>query len=98
MSNARTYRRDWNYRNKYGLTIEEVRDMFDEQGGCCGICGRALHWEAPGQGNIHRTCVDHCHQTGIVRGILCWTCNAGIGKFNDDPELIERALAWVTSE
>lgn len=44
-----------------------------------------------------RACIDHDHKTGLVRGILCSNCNAGLGKLGDDVEGLERALRYLTS-
>ena len=56
--------------------------------GACAICGGPSD---PKQGFK----VDHDHETGHVRGLLCSNCNFGIGHFRDDPEVIARAIAYV---
>lgn len=82
-------RRRWKYLQRYGITVEDYEDMFSEQGGVCAICGNAQ------QSHKKALCVDHCHKTGEVRGLLCDSCNTGLGRFNDDPELLVSALAYV---
>jgi hypothetical protein len=61
---------------KYGISIAEWDAMFDNQGRACAIC-RTTN---PGKRNWQ---TDHCHDTGIVRGILCTKCNRGLGFFKD---------------
>ncbi|MFD6888329.1 endonuclease VII domain-containing protein [Streptomyces sp. NPDC059957] len=68
----------------YGLTEAERDEMIAAQGGVCVICQ-----EAPAE---H---VDHDHQTGKVRGVLCFGCNAGIGQLKDRPDVLRRAAAYV---
>lgn len=68
----------------YGITEAEREEMIAAQGGVCVICQ-----EAPAE---H---VDHDHQTGKVRGVLCFGCNAGIGQLKDRPDVIRRAAAYV---
>lgn len=77
------------YKRKYGLTLEEVERM---RIGGCAICGRENGGGRHGQ--LH---IDHCHETGAVRGILCSECNTGLGKFRDDPKLLEAAMRYLTS-
>lgn len=71
----------------YGLTVEQVQAMAEAG---CGICG-TKDWP----GRHQRPHVDHDHQTGAVRGILCSECNTGLGKFRDDPALMEQAIAYL---
>ena len=58
--------------------------MFDAQGGLCAICQTAPA--------VH---VDHDHETGAVRALLCFNCNGGLGQFRDDPALLQAAADYV---
>lgn len=73
---------------KYGLTIEEYETLFAKQGYRCAICRKV---PTPQQ----RMCVDHCHETQVVRGILCTSCNRGVGLLGDDPASVKRALEYL---
>lgn len=75
------------YRSQYGLSLDDVERM---RAGGCAICGATGSVGRHGQ--LH---VDHCHTTGRVRGILCHSCNLGIGNFKDDPDLLRKAIAYL---
>lgn len=77
------------FKRQYGLTVDQVDEMLL---GGCAICG-TIDW--PGRHN--RGHIDHDHATGKVRGVLCSECNTGLGKFRDDPELVDRAAAYLRS-
>ncbi|MBP0933469.1 endonuclease VII domain-containing protein [Streptomyces goshikiensis] len=68
----------------YGMTEAERDEMIAAQGGLCCIC-----LKAPA---VH---VDHCHETGMVRGVLCFNCNSAIGKLGDDPDTLRRAISYL---
>jgi hypothetical protein len=90
----RKYRRGWYLGKRYGITMEQYEEMFVAQGGACAICGlepRQKHR------NDTRLCVDHCHETGKVRALLCNSCNIGLSKFKDDSVLLQRAQ-WYLEE
>jgi hypothetical protein len=75
-------------KRKYGISLEHYDSMLDDQGGGCAICKR----EPIGQIPLH---VDHDHETGKIRGILCFTCNNALADFEDDPALLRSAVAYV---
>lgn len=81
--------RDAYLRRTYGVTEAEYALVLAAQGGRCAICRRK---PAVGK-NLH---VDHDHRTGIVRGVLCVTCNHDLlGRRDKDPELFRRAAAYL---
>jgi hypothetical protein len=72
---------------QYGLTVDAYDALLAEQGGCCAICG-----DPPGKRPL---AVDHDHETGDVRGLLCLPCNTGLGLFRDDLERLAAAAAYL---
>jgi Recombination endonuclease VII len=76
--------RTYHLKRRYGITAEEADEMLSEQGGLCVICkvAPAVH-------------VDHDHETGAVRALLCFNCNGGLGQFKDDPNLLHAAAYYV---
>lgn len=78
---------DWNRKRLYGLEAHQYARMVAEQGGHCGLCGG----DPVGKG----LAVDHDHRTGAVRALLCSHCNAGLGGFRDDPELLKLAISYL---
>lgn len=79
---------------RYGLTIEEYDRLVAEQDGRCYLCG---HIPNGGWRPTARLTIDHDHTTGAVRRLLCNGCNRGLGYLKDDPDLMERAAAYVRS-
>jgi hypothetical protein len=74
---------------KYGITMEQYNKLFQDQKGCCAICG--VH-QAEQNRRLH---IDHCHETGVVRGLLCGNCNLALGHLKDSVEVIEKALVYM---
>jgi hypothetical protein len=72
----------------YGLTEEEYEDIVIEQNNQCAICNTNLD-------DTTRVSVDHCHQTNIVRGVLCYNCNVGLGHFKDYPQRLQKAIEYL---
>lgn len=72
-------------RRLYGLTPEQLTAMHESQQGLCAICKSSME-------NFH---VDHCHKTGLVRGLLCHWCNIGLGNFVDSPERLQSAIEYL---
>ena len=80
--------RGWYLKRKYGITLEDYEEMVEAQLGVCAICaGPPLN---KGRGDVAMFDVDHNHDTGEVRALLCAMCNRGLGQFVDDPELLRR--------
>lgn len=73
----------------YGLTLDDYDNILESQNNGCAICGKAP------EDNGQRLAVDHDHDTGAVRGLLCIGCNAGLGSFKDDPDLLEEAQKYL---
>lgn len=77
-------------RRKYGITPEQFDALLAQQNGLCAVCGAS---EAGGRdGTWH---LDHDHATRKVRGILCHSCNIGIGNFNDNPTRLRKAADYL---
>ena len=79
---------------RFDLTPEAYNVMVAQQNGRCAICGT----DQPGGGRYKdKFHVDHDHATGKVRGLLCQTCNVGLGKLGDDPARIRAAIAYLAA-
>lgn len=77
---------------KYGISNADYAEILAAQGGVCAICGRP---EA-GRDGHKNLAVDHCHTSNAIRGLLCHSCNRGIGLLQDSPEILERATGYLT--
>lgn len=77
----------------YGLSEEGFEALWDRQGGRCVICGCVLVLGTPNGCHI-----DHNHETGTVRGLLCGNCNKGLGMFKDNPGTLRKAADYVAQE
>lgn len=82
----------------FGIGIEEYERLFDKQGGICAICFKPETKIHPSTGLVQFLSVDHCHNTGRVRGLLCSQCNLMLGLANDSPEILEAALRYLGGE
>lgn len=77
---------------KYGITLEDYNFMYNQQDGCCKIC------------HTHQSdltislCVDHCHETKKIRGLLCHACNIILGNAKDNPSILETAILYLRDE
>ena len=89
-------RRRYQLKGLYGLTLEDFSQMLKAQNGKCAICGnsdprhRRKYRPSP---HLH---VDHCHESGRVRGLLCGTCNKGLGCFSHDASALQSAIRYLT--
>jgi hypothetical protein len=93
------YKQQWRSENKekvkwyhikqtYGLTEKEYKQLLDDQGSSCKLCKKLFDIT-----NI--ICVDHCHKTGKIRGLLHKKCNSIIGLADDSIELLELSIGYL---
>ena len=75
----------------YGLTHEDWLRMWDNQNGKCAICNNSF-------GSPSDACVDHNHESDKIRGLLCRQCNAALGLFKDDSEILNNAAKYLEAE
>ena len=80
------------FKNKYGLTLDEAKAVVARADSKCECCGRGLEAHGTGAHKSDVANIDHCHATGAVRGILCNKCNQALGLLNDLPHL---AVAYL---
>lgn len=78
------------YRKRYNLEFEQVEEMLANQDGKCAICQRDIQL-----GGRSGAKVDHDHSTGYVRGVLCSTCNTGLGSFYDNVNSLAAAIGYL---
>src|SRR6266542_3916535 len=83
--------REIHLRNKFKLTVEEYDAILHTQDGVCALC------ECPSTPGISLH-VDHDHGTGEIRGLLCVRCNNALGLFREDPDLLRRAVRYVSAD
>jgi hypothetical protein len=78
---------------EYGITKEEFLKMKEEQNNLCAICKKP---ESRKRNNeIVSLCIDHNHETGYIRALLCSSCNSGIGYFKENIEVIKSAIKYL---
>lgn len=80
--------RDNRIKRKYGIRLKDYETMFVEQGGACKIC----------KANDVDLVIDHCHESGVVRGLLCNNCNWGLGNFKDNVDFLQAAKEYLINE
>lgn len=78
-------------KSRYGLDRQEVDAWFTVQKGKCMICDTAMD----GSNKIKKPHIDHCHESGNVRGLLCHNCNTGLGHFKDNTTLLKKAIKYL---
>lgn len=88
---TRTSAQNWKHgiKRRYGITPADYDALLEKQGGVCAIC------ESPSCATGRRLAVDHDHNTGHVRGLLCAACNLLLGKARDDIALLTRSIAYL---
>lgn len=88
-------KRKYELRTKFNLTPDQYQKMLEAQNGVCAICGKSEKMKM--NGVVKRLSVDHDHKTGTIRGLLCNSCNNGLGNYQDSPDLLTKAIDYLTS-
>ena len=82
---------------KYGITLDDYKQMFAEQKGVCAICSEPERTRRRKKlPENERLAVDHCHETGVVRGLLCFKCNTAIGSLGDTQETVMKVIYYLS--
>ena len=102
-------KRDWYHQNKerareqqlksyrqrtYGVSHDEYMEMLEEQDYVCAICNKPEELLNP-SGETRPLCIDHCHDTGKVRGLLCNRCNILLSRAQDSVEILANAINYL---
>ena len=100
----REYQKDYREKNretllakqrerKFGITHAEYAELHQRQKGLCAICFKPE--TATRNGKVKSLAVDHCHESGKIRGLLCYECNTGIGKLHEDEKIFLAAVKYL---
>lgn len=81
--------KDYYYKKLYGISISDFDSIYEKQNGGCAICREKK--------NKKDLCVDHNHESGEVRGLLCGKCNFGLGQFQDNISILKKAILYLTN-
>jgi len=84
------FRRNYHLKKYYGIALDQYDAMLAAQDNACAICRSTDAMDR--WGRFH---VDHNHETGVVRGLLCGNCNTALGKMKDDPARLQAAITYL---
>ena len=85
-----------NRKRRYNLTDEQLLQMYNLQKGCCKICSEFIELDSVKR-HSNTANIDHNHVTNVVRGLLCGSCNVGIGMFKDNPDRLMNAIKYLNA-
>ncbi len=83
--------RDYNLKKMYNISLTDYNQMVTNQNNKCNICNK-INESGPWNNKL---VVDHCHKTGKIRALLCDKCNKGLGQFNDNVEVMKKAILYL---
>jgi hypothetical protein len=86
--NNKSKKRDANLRYEYGITLERFEELKAAQNNSCAVCNSLFS-------DSEKACVDHCHTTNKVRGLLCHNCNRALGLFKDSLHSLNNAIKYL---
>lgn len=82
------------YKRQYGITDADLAKMKEEQDNKCFLCG-SEGFLMDKDKHVEKLAVDHCHDTGKVRKLLCHNCNRALGLFKDNPDILRKAANYI---
>jgi hypothetical protein len=82
-------------KTNFGLTLEQYFSLLKNQNGLCAICNNPEKLIDPRTQRIRKICVDHCHKSKKIRGLLCSNCNRGLGLLKDSIKILESAIIYL---
>lgn len=85
-------RSNYFFKRTYGLTLEQVKQIFRQQKGKCSICKKRMRMRGNGGKRAH---IDHDHKNGKIRGMICDICNRGLGFFQDNTKILKSAIRYL---
>ena len=89
-SKTKDYELNFQLKRNYGISLDEYHELVKQQNGVCAICK-----SPPPEGRKKRLSIDHCHDTGVVRGLLCDNCNRSLGLLKDSIDVLENAIQYL---
>lgn len=87
-------KRGYNLKSRFDISIEDYNVIFLKQGGKCAICIKSESSKDK-EGKIKWLSTDHNHKTGKIRGLLCYSCNTGLGKLGDSVKTLRSAIKYL---
>lgn len=99
-NNKKVSYRNKHLKKKYGITQYQYKLLFEKQNGRCAICGVGLNFLngtliKGSNRNPIDCCIDHCHKTGKIRGLLCFHCNTALGHIFDNSEILSKMKDYI---
>lgn len=85
--------RNYHCKTKYGMSLEDRNTIIENQKDTCPICNSKYTYTS--SISKHSPCIDHCHESGSIRGIICSSCNLVLGKVSDDIEVLENMINYL---
>lgn len=84
----KTKKKDMQIKWRYGISLEQYNEMYERQGGVCAVCSKV---------SDKKLCIDHDHETGQVRALVCDRCNRAMGASNDDAVILRLCAEYLES-
>lgn len=85
-------------KKRFGISLEEFELMKQNQNNLCKICGLPEQAVDKRTKKVRELAVDHCHTSNKIRGLLCSNCNTALGLLKDDPEILFRAIIYLSDK